>query len=161
MAEDSAKQLALQLAEETARQYESLVAHSRGFLVDLAQRPEIRGDAAAGTTLCMNLLKSHPEYNNIGVIGPDGTVLFTALGATLSVNLSDRLYFQQALKTRDFSTGEYQIGRITNKRGSRFWLSRARRDRRRAGGCILCAGPGLAGAAAGRGTTAEGFHADP
>jgi PAS domain S-box-containing protein len=120
MAEDSAKQLALQLAREAAWQYESLVTHSRGLLVDLVQRPEIRGDATAGTALCMNLLKSHPEYNNIGVVGLDGTVLFTALGASPSVNIFDRLYFQQALNTRDFSTGEYQVGRITKKRGVSF-----------------------------------------
>ncbi|MGD0017221.1 MAG: PAS domain-containing protein [Verrucomicrobiia bacterium] len=115
MAEDNAKQLALQLAQGTARQYKFLVEHSRGFLVDLVQRPEIRGDAATGTTLCTNLLKSHPEYNNIGVLGLDGSILFTALGAPRSVNVSDRLYFQQVLETRDFSTGNYQIGRITHK----------------------------------------------
>ena len=120
MAEDSAKQLALQLAQETARQYESQVTHSRGLLMDLAQRPEIRGDATAGATLCMNLLKSHPEYNNIGVAGLDGMILFTAMGASSSVNIFDRLYFRQALKTRDFSTGEYQVGRITEKRGIGF-----------------------------------------
>jgi PAS domain S-box-containing protein len=91
------------------------VTHSRGVLLDLAQHPEILKDATAGTALCVNLLKSHPEYNNIGVVGLDGTVLFTALGAPPSVNLSDRWYFQQALKTRDFTTGDYQVGRITNK----------------------------------------------
>jgi PAS domain S-box-containing protein len=115
MAEDNAKQLALHLAQGAARQYEFLVEQSRGFLVDLVQRPEIRGDATAGTTLCTNLLKSHPEYNNVGILNTDGSILFTALGAPRSVNLSDRLYFQQVLKTRDFSTGNYQIGRITHK----------------------------------------------
>ena len=120
MAEDSAKQLALQLAQETARQYESLVAQSHGLLVDLAQRPEVLGDAATGAALCANLLKSHPEYNNIGVVGLDGTVLFTAMGTPPSVNLSDRLYFQKALKTRDFSIGEYQVERIAGKKGVGF-----------------------------------------
>ena len=74
MAEGNAKQLALQLARETARRYEFLVARSGEFLQDFVQHPEIRGDAAAGTTLCMNLLKSHPEYNNLGVAGIDGVV---------------------------------------------------------------------------------------
>ena len=120
MAEGNAKQLALQLARETARRYEFLVARSGEFLQDFVQHPEIRGDAAAGTTLCMNLLKSHPEYNNIGVAGIDGVVRFTGRVETVPVNISSRLYFKRVLKTNGFSPGEYQVGRITHKEGVGF-----------------------------------------
>ena len=42
-------------------------------------------------------------------------MLCSAVPVAIPVNIADRSYFQQALYTRDFAVGDYQIDRITNQ----------------------------------------------
>ena len=52
---------------------------------------------------------------NIGVAGPDGDLRCSAVPMTKRVNISDRRYFSDAIKTRSFVVGEFIIGRVTGK----------------------------------------------
>ncbi|MBC7610281.1 MAG: PAS domain S-box protein [Polaromonas sp.] len=54
-----------------------------------------------------------PAYANLGIIGPDGYVRCHGVGSGLGGFVGDRLYFQQALTSRNFVTGGYLIGRLT------------------------------------------------
>jgi len=60
-----------------------------------------------------DLHKHFPEYINLGAVDLKGDSFASSVPLKKPVNLSDRFWFQQALKTRDFTIGEYQIGRIT------------------------------------------------
>jgi len=51
----------------------------------------------------------------LGGIHADGNVFCSALPMTGPVYAGDRVYFRDAIETRDFAIGEYQIGRITGK----------------------------------------------
>ncbi|MEK7261668.1 MAG: EAL domain-containing protein, partial [Pseudomonadota bacterium] len=94
--------------------YERLVANTRQLLGTLAQLPEVRGrDAAACNTLFARLKSGYAQYVNLGVIGLDGMVFCSAVPSARRVSVSDRAYFQRALKTRGFAVGDFQIGRIT------------------------------------------------
>ena len=105
-----------QLAHLVAHEEEQLLQGTRQLLVVLAQVPVVRG---AEPTRCSaffaDLLKRYQRYLNFGVIGVDGEVRCSALPLTESLNLADRDYFRQALQTREFSIGQYQVGRITGK----------------------------------------------
>ncbi len=104
-------QLLVRLA---AADYERLVANTRQLLGTLARLPEVRGrDAAACNTLFARLKSGYTQYLNFGAIGADGEVFCSAVPAVRRVNVSDRAYFQRALKTRGFAVGDFQIGRIT------------------------------------------------
>ena len=106
-------QLLVRLA---AADYERLVANTRQLLGTLAQLPEVRGrDAAACNTLFARLKSGYAQYVNLGVIGPDGMVFCSAVPSARRVSVSDRAYFQRALKTRGFAVGDFQIGRITHQ----------------------------------------------
>lgn len=84
------------------------------FLIALVQSESVQNqDYKAASTYFAGLIKEFPEYLNIGLIGLDGIVVASALPVALKTDLSDRLYFKEALQSNDFSCGEYQVGRIT------------------------------------------------
>ncbi len=107
---------ALQLARSVSAEQERMIEGAHQFLYTLAHLPQVRKyDKGACSTLFNNLLKQYPHYLNIGTAEINGNVLSSAIPTTQAVNIADRLYFQQAVKTRNFAIGEYQIGRITGK----------------------------------------------
>lgn len=110
----NARAEASRLASLAAGNEERLVDGTRQLLVVLSQLPEVRsGDVAACQALLADLLADFPLYANLGVIAPDGFLTCSAIPASGPLDLSDRTYFQQAVQTRDFAVGEWQIGRIT------------------------------------------------
>ena len=116
LARDMVQDDALRTARLLAVEQEQLIESTRHFLMALAQAPEVRKpDRAARARFFANLLQEHVNYANIGTIEPDGYVSASGLPLKGTVYLGDRLYFQQALKTRDFSIGDYQVGRLAHK----------------------------------------------
>ncbi|HEX2229533.1 MAG TPA: cache domain-containing protein, partial [Candidatus Binatia bacterium] len=112
---------ALRLARILAASHQRLVDSTRHFLVALARIPEIRkGEPAACTALLSDLIEQYPPYSNLAVAGVSGKIFCQARPSGQITNISDRGYFQRALKEQSFSIGEYQIGRITGRAGLNF-----------------------------------------
>lgn len=83
------------------------------LLLTLSQTEEVqRGSYASISVFFRNLLKNYPDYANIGMADLKGNLVCSALPMTRPINSSDLAWFRQAVRTRDFSIGEYQIGRI-------------------------------------------------
>lgn len=96
--------------------YNRVVAGTRDLLRVLAHISEHhKQDPAECNALLADLLQSYPYYANLGAIRPDGVVFCSAVPTKGAVNASDRAYFQNAVAARDFTFGDYQIGRITGK----------------------------------------------
>ena len=76
----------------------------------------MRGDNAAlcGAFLA-DLSKHFQRYANLGVIKPNGDLFCSAVPFARPINLSDRTYFRQALKSRKFSIGDYPFGRVLGR----------------------------------------------
>ncbi|MBI2935793.1 MAG: HAMP domain-containing protein [Chloroflexi bacterium] len=105
-----------QIVRLAAVSHERLVEGARQLLVALSRLPEVRrGIPGECDRLLGDLLRQYPLYSNFGVIALDGSLRCSALPFSGPVNLADRAYFQLAIKSRDFSIGEYQIGRVTGK----------------------------------------------
>ncbi len=118
---------ALLLAQLVSSQHDDLIAGARQLLVALAQLPQVRGgDRVACSRLFADLLRQYTRYTNLGATTPDGEVFCSAVATQEAVTVADRPWFQQAVRTRDFTIGEYLIGRVTGKPGSGVWLSRPR-----------------------------------
>jgi diguanylate cyclase len=116
VAAQKAREEALRAVRIAAASHERLIEGARQMLVLLAQLPEIRTkDPGACSAFLAGILTRYPQYANLGVIRPDGSVHCSALPMAATVNVADRLYFRRALESRDFAIGEYQIGRITGK----------------------------------------------
>jgi len=123
-----ARQQAAEDARENARWLTRLMAVEqknlfeviRQQLQNLAQLPVVRRPAwSALSALCnstfADLRAQNPFYANIGVIDADGTLRCSALPLARRVDLSDRDFFREAMRTRAFTIGGYQIGRVTGK----------------------------------------------
>ena len=110
----STKRDILHLAQSLAAQQEQLAASTRQMLRMLAQRPELQEvDAKACKRLFANIQKRNPAYSVINAVTPDGNMF--AASAPFppgSVNLADRKHVRDAIRTRDFSVGEYIKGRV-------------------------------------------------
>ena len=89
---------------------------ARNELAILAAFPPIHGqDLEACYPVLADLLRKNPEYANLGVADLNGKVFCSTLPMEKAINLADRPYFQQVLKTRQFAVGSYQIGLISGK----------------------------------------------
>jgi diguanylate cyclase (GGDEF)-like protein len=113
---EDARQDALQVARDTAFHHRQLVEQTRRLLLSLAYAPELRGDdpdACSGSL--RQTLKTTSTYVNLGLIRPDGALFCSALPFDESLNLSDREYFQRALRTRSFVAGNYMVGRVSGE----------------------------------------------
>jgi signal transduction histidine kinase len=107
---------ALRLARLIASEKKQSIEGGRQLLISLAQLPEVRRhDSRTCGAFFADIVRRFPLYVNLIAAKPDGDIFCS--GAPLSglVNVADRIYFQHAMISRDFTVGEYQIGRITNK----------------------------------------------
>lgn len=120
-----ARQHAAEEARENARWLTRILAVEQNNLIEIirqqlqyfAQIPVVRHPDLA--TLCgrtfADLRAQNAIYANLGVIDADGILRCSALPLAGRVDLSDRDYFREAMRTRAFAIGGYQIGRVTGK----------------------------------------------
>ncbi|WP_432472796.1 adenylate/guanylate cyclase domain-containing protein [Amphritea sp. HPY] len=121
LAEKDVKEDALSLIQLTTSQHEHFIKGARQLLIALAQLPSVRSrDAAACSPLFTDLFKRYPFYTILGVADLDGNIFCSPFRSTRPVNIVDRAYFQGALNSRDFSIGDYAIGRRTGKASMHF-----------------------------------------
>jgi PAS domain S-box-containing protein len=101
-----------------ARKEDEMIAGTRQLLRAVAESSQVQAARWGNCTkLLRTLFADYPRYANLGVIKTNGDVPASALPLAEPVNLADRSFFQRALSTRDFSIGDYQVGRITGKSG--------------------------------------------
>jgi signal transduction histidine kinase len=107
---------ALRLTRLVAADHQRLIEDSRQLLLTLAQLADVRGESSLECSqLFADLLKIYPQYANIGVALPHGWVQCSGVSTQRVINLSNQIYFQEALDKRDFVVGRYQLDPITGK----------------------------------------------
>ncbi|OGP33221.1 MAG: hypothetical protein A2X88_05835 [Deltaproteobacteria bacterium GWC2_65_14] len=92
---------------------EEVIRGTHRNLSVLAEVPIVRKGGNQSDEFLARFLRSSPVYANFGVARLDGQIVNSAVPLKKPVNISDRLYFKEALRTRSFSVGQYQMGRIT------------------------------------------------
>jgi len=91
------------------------------LLVALAQFPELRGDdPVRGNAVLGKLLRESRFYSDLGVVMPDGHMVCSAAPLKEQVSVASRQWFQQAMKTGDFTVGEYQVGGSSDRPSLNF-----------------------------------------
>ena len=110
-----AQNSAMLIAQGMAAQQEQMAMATRTMLTMLAQFPEVQhGDAAKSSSLFERLNNQYPFYTVILAVGAEGHVFAASRPFDRSTNLSDRKHVKDAIRTRDFSVGEYIVGRVSN-----------------------------------------------
>ena len=108
----AAESQALATLRAVAATQQRLIQNTREFLQRLAAMPPVHqpADPQCGKYLA-ELLSLNTTYVNIGVPRVDGDLLCNARPLSAPVNVANRPYFQQAIGSRDFAVGSFQIDR--------------------------------------------------
>jgi hypothetical protein len=115
----------LEIAKEQMSEVVSSIV-TQQELLDKATEQFLRGiseiytefgskDKKACSRILGSLIKQSKIYANIGIALPDGNVWCSGLPLEKTVNFSDRRWFQDVLRTKDFLSSVYVFGRITSK----------------------------------------------
>lgn len=121
----------LRLVRLAANNQKQVVEASRQILTILAQLSVIReGNSAECDRLLVDLLKQYRTYANFAIVDRQGSTICSGFSNSVPVNLADRPYFQDALQSRKFEIGEYQIDRFTKKATLNFAYPILDRDKR-------------------------------
>jgi PAS domain S-box-containing protein len=98
-----------------------VIEGAKQLLGGLALSQEIRNsDPAACGAMMTKLRAMYPFYSTLGLASPDGTVICTAAPLTNSLTVADQNWFRQAVQTRDFAVGEYEVSPLTGKASINF-----------------------------------------
>jgi HAMP domain-containing protein len=95
--------------------YEQRLDEVRRLESAIAQFPEVRtGDAAACSARLAQIVKlNQPQYPAFGVANLDGDLFCTSAPVSPTVNIADRRWFVEAIRTKDFAIGEFTIARAS------------------------------------------------
>lgn len=111
-----ANQEAVNLLHLASYDYERALEKVEQLLMVLAEVPELYDPRSSRCDQFLDKIRTqYPIYANLGVIMKDGEAVCSAIPLATNVNLSDRLYFSKVIRSKKFSIGEFQIGRITKK----------------------------------------------
>lgn len=89
------------------------IDETRNLLFTLSHTSEmLREDHKVGTGFLRKIHSNFPNYANMGMADAQGDLVSSSVPIINPVNSSDLFWFRQAVRTRDFSIGEYQVGRI-------------------------------------------------
>lgn len=110
-----AEENSLMVARNLAEQQKLIENNTHQFLKVLSQLPEIKsGDSSKINSLLKSLLKENKSFASLILIRNTGEMI--ASGSTFyKMNVKDRKYFQEVMRTHSFAVGEYTRGRLSFK----------------------------------------------
>lgn len=109
-AAQEARGSALRLARIAARAHEQRVGEAQRLLRAMAALPELRPPTASGCGARLALLlREFPDLVDVGVASASGDVVCSAGPMPESVNVSDRPWFDRAVRTRAFALGDHEV----------------------------------------------------
>ena len=110
------REAALRFAGGLVRAHEQRLGEARRLLATLAAQPETRaGDSAACGGRYAALLREFPDMTTLGVAGAGGEVTCSAVPLARPLNVTDRPWFDRAVRTQAFATGDHELDPATGK----------------------------------------------
>ena len=112
---EEARSSAMLMVKSLTAQQEQIATATKAILTLLAQLPAVRNlDAKECNELFSEIHRRFPVYSTILAVTPDGDVFAASTPFKPGLNLADRKHVRDAIRTRDFSVGEYIVGRVSN-----------------------------------------------
>ncbi|HVR28667.1 MAG TPA: cache domain-containing protein [Thermoanaerobaculia bacterium] len=110
------RQQSVRLVGLIASEQRWIMDTGRGIVVAVAHLPQVtQPQSAPCQAVLAGILGYYRALANIGVTDLAGNVVCAARPPPADVNVADRGYFEEVLRTRDFTVGEYQVSRLTNR----------------------------------------------
>ncbi len=116
-----AQENALRLIRTTSASHQRTIERTKSILVSLGEDPRVRNrDSQTCSALVATELKQHLSFINFGASTPDGNIFCSALPFKGRLSVAGRPFFERALQTRGFVTGEYEVDQITGRHSLTF-----------------------------------------
>jgi diguanylate cyclase (GGDEF)-like protein/PAS domain S-box-containing protein len=111
---DLALQRAINTVEITSANQKKVINETRSFLMALSLFKSVSiPESTECSTALADILKLNDNYVNLGIPDADGDLVCNAKSLNKRINVSDRPYIQESIRTRGFSIGSFQIDRAT------------------------------------------------
>lgn len=102
-------------ARQVGSELDRIIEGARTLLITASSIPSVANLQPTTCRLALGQIAAQLEqYRTILVLDPKGNVICDSRPAPLTVNLGDRPYFKQAIKTREVVIGEYTLGRLSH-----------------------------------------------
>lgn len=102
------------LAHSVASEMKLLVDNTRQLSLSLSHLPDVQTrNGATLNPLLRDLLTHYPYYTTIFITDEKGSVWASSTPDPKPHSLADRRYFKDAIATKQFSAGEFAIGRVS------------------------------------------------
>ncbi|MEX2466049.1 MAG: hypothetical protein WD995_04020 [Gemmatimonadota bacterium] len=106
----------LHQADRMGLMYERILSQSEVLLGALSKMPELRNPRQPQCNEMLSSIMGHlTYYTAIQLIEADGFVACGSLAIDESLYVGDRYYHQAALNNRQFTVGNFNVGRLTGK----------------------------------------------
>lgn len=90
-----------------------VLSDARTLLVALSHADDVTdGDPTQCSIYLVELLRHFPEYVAVGVVDVDGLIVCNSSPQSGLVEVSGQGWFHEALRSREFSVGQYEDGRL-------------------------------------------------
>jgi signal transduction histidine kinase/HAMP domain-containing protein len=110
-----AKQSAVRIAKSLALQQKFIEENTHQVLTIISEIPEIKqGETEKIHPLLNSLIKKNPYYASLLLVDNKGNMIASGT-SQVKLNVSDRKYFKDVMRTKAFTIGEYTVGRLSNK----------------------------------------------
>ncbi|MDD2852596.1 MAG: ATP-binding protein [Desulfuromonadaceae bacterium] len=107
---------ARRLTNAIAREQHNLTSNVEQLLAALEQVPEIqKHDTTVTNAILAAILKKNPQYINIIIADRLGDIWASGLPMKSTFSIKNRFSFQQAVKTKRFSSGDFAIGKLSGE----------------------------------------------
>ena len=111
---EQAKKQVLEAAQQASRVEARTIGQARQLFMTLSHFPPvIQHDATACTHIFAELMKTTKGFSAFLVTGANGITFATYPTKKKAIDLNDRPYFKEALKSGQFVVGHYVIGRVS------------------------------------------------
>ena len=110
---EEALAMAASVASQVQNDQNVLLAGAEQLAATVSILPVVKQhDAAAVSSLLVELVKTNPRINNIIIVDKSGSLWASAIPSKGPLSYADRRYFKNAVATGKISSGEYSIGKI-------------------------------------------------
>jgi diguanylate cyclase (GGDEF)-like protein len=107
---------AVRSARGLVRAHEQRLGEVRRLLVTLAAQPETRAqNPSACNARYAAFLREFPDLATLGVAAASGEVTCSAIRLAHPVNVADRPWFDRAVRTEAFATGDHELDAVSGK----------------------------------------------
>ncbi len=111
-----AQEQVMEATRRVSRAEQRTIEQARQLFTTLSHFPPIlQQDTAGCAKLFADLMQSYQGYSAFLATRPDGLTFATYPPSEKPVNLGDRPYFKEAIKSGQFVVGHYILGRVTGK----------------------------------------------